>query len=79
MFVRSELPPTAEDLSRAERSVGFTAGFCVACVELARTHGEDQLAAYLLADSGITYEQAKAAGLDDDDMAVLKSLLETST
>lgn len=52
----------------------FTAGYGAACAGLARDHGEDDLAAYLLTDSGIPLEDFEACGLEAYDLDVIRKL-----
>jgi hypothetical protein len=60
----------ALDIHHDARRAGFEAGFVIACVELSKTHGEGQLARYLLRDAGIGLERAKAAVESDDHVAL---------
>lgn len=55
----------------------WTAGFGVAVANLARDHMEEQLAGFLLGDSGIPQQAFEQSGLDAYDMAVIKKLFET--
>lgn len=54
---------------------GFAAGFAVACVELATTHMQEDLAAMLLRDAGLSLETFRAAGVDEDDVATIERVL----
>jgi len=52
----------------------FAAGYGCAVAGLARDHREDQLAAYLLRDSGMALSAFVDAGMDDYDLDVIKAL-----
>jgi hypothetical protein len=56
--------------SKAER-VAFTRGFGMACADLARDHGEDTLAEFLLEGAGYTLADMEAAGMEPYDLVVL--------
>lgn len=59
---------------RALRKVTLAAGYGLAVAGLARDHGEDQLAGFLLDDSGMTLAEFEAAGMDEYDLAELRKL-----
>jgi predicted ATP-grasp superfamily ATP-dependent carboligase len=54
---------------------GFIRGFAAALAQVAREHGEDAIAGYILADSGYTLADFEAAQVDDYDLDVLRPLL----
>ncbi len=60
------------------RGRGFTAGFAVACSILAKEHGHDDLAGFLINDAGITMKQMQEAGVDPADIEVLKPLIKNT-
>lgn len=57
----------------------FTRGFAIACANLAREHGEDQLAEYLLENAGYKLADLKEAGVESYDLRVLRPLMENIT
>lgn len=58
-----------------EEKRAWTAGFGIACSELATSQGEGLLAAHLIRDAGLTLELFVEAGLDDDDIASLRAAM----
>ncbi len=57
----------------------FTAGFFLACVNLSKDHGEDTLAFYLLQEGGFVEADAKAAGLEAEDLAEVRKIFASNT
>jgi hypothetical protein len=53
----------------------FTRGYMCACAGLARDHGEDTLAEYLMGEAGFTIELAKRVKLDPYDLEPLSLAL----
>lgn len=49
-------------------------GFAIAVANLARDHMEQQLAAFVLGDSGVALEEFERAGLDDYDLIEIRKL-----
>lgn len=52
----------------------FIAGFAAATAEIVRTHGENQIAADVIATNGLMLKDFEGAGLDDYDMEIIRQL-----
>lgn len=52
----------------------FIAGFAAAAAEIVRTHGENQIAADVIATNGLMLKDFEGAGLDDYDMSIIRQL-----
>lgn len=68
---------TAKTRTARERNV-WNAGFAIACVELATTHMQGDLAAMLFRDAGLSLAMCREAGMDDTDLKQIEIFLKNN-